>query len=116
MIVLVIVFGVNVTVHATIIVSMAGDTDSLGTGLPLGAPLILNNAVHDPSDGPFDQRMTTPLQWSHAYVIPAGESVVGGSFTFLTWDIEDNGAGDGMGGGPFDDRLYVNGVEVSGSI
>jgi hypothetical protein len=92
---------------------MAGDTDSLGTGLPLGTPLILNNAVHDPSDGPFDQRMTTLLQWSHAYVIPAGESVVGGSFTFLTWDIEDAGAGDGQGGGPYNDRLYVNGVEVA---
>ena len=98
------------------IISLAGDKDSLGTGLPLGSPLILDNAIHTASDGPFDQRMTSLLQWSHSYSIPVGQQVVGGSFTFLTWDIEDNGAGDGSGGGPYNDRLYINGVEVPGAF
>jgi len=113
---LAIIFGLTINTYATTILSLAGDKDSLGTGLPLGTPLILDNAINTPSDGPFDQRMTTVLQWSHAYTIPCGESVISAAFTFLTWDIEDAGAGDGYGGGPYDDRLYVNGVEVAGAF
>jgi len=52
----------------------------------------------------------------HALVIHARESVVSGSITLLTWDIEDAGAWDGMGGGPFDDKLYIDGVEVAGAF
>jgi hypothetical protein len=32
--------------------------------------------------------------------------------TIVTWDVEDNGAGDGLGGEPYDDLLFVDQVEI----
>ncbi|MCX5878180.1 MAG: hypothetical protein NTY44_03605 [Deltaproteobacteria bacterium] len=40
---------------ATIILSLASDKDSLGTGIPLGAPVANAYSVSTPSDGDVDQ-------------------------------------------------------------
>jgi hypothetical protein len=55
---------------ATIILSLAGDKDSLGTGIPLGTPVATAYSVNTPSDGDFDQKKNSLLQWTHSYYLP----------------------------------------------
>jgi hypothetical protein len=102
---------------ATIITNLAGDKDSLGTGLPVGDPVAAGYAVATAEDGTaFDQRCRGLAEWTHNYAIPSGEHIISASLTFLTFDIEDAGEGDGRGGQPWDDRLYLDGVEVLGAF
>jgi hypothetical protein len=101
---------------AAIIVSLAGDKDSFGTGLPLGDPVIPTNMVHDPEDGDFDQRRTSLTTWRHEYTMPEGHVVVGATLTVVSIDIEDGGACDGRGAAACDDKLFLNGVEVLGAF
>jgi hypothetical protein len=55
---------------ATIVLSLAGHRDGLGTGISLGAPVATAYSLNTPSDGDFDQRKTTRLQWTHSYDLP----------------------------------------------
>jgi hypothetical protein len=104
-------------VAATIITNLAGDKDSLGTGVPVGDPVAAGYAVATAEDGTaFDQRCRGLAEWTHNFTIPSGEHIIGASLTFLTFDIEDAGEGDGRGGQPWDDRLYLDGVEVLGAF
>ena len=103
--------------NADLITSLAGDKDSLGTGVPVGDAVAAGYAVTEVEDGTaFDQRKIGLAEWTHNYTVPFNEQIISASLTLLTFDIEDNGAGDGMGGAPFDDRLYLDGVEVIGAF
>jgi hypothetical protein len=118
-IILMVTFGfllLQLNADAAIIVSLAGDKDSFGTGLPLGDPVIPNNMVHDPEDGDFDQRRTSLTTWRHEYTLPEGHVIVGATLTVVSIDIEDGGACDGGGSAACDDRLFLNGVEVPGAF
>ena len=103
--------------HADIITILAGDKDSLGTGLPLGDPVTLANAVNTIEDGAaFDQRVRNPVEWSYAYALPIGHDIVGAWLTLLTYDLEDAGGCDGWGAAYCEDHLFVNGIEVPGAF
>jgi hypothetical protein len=104
---------------ATIITSLAGDKDSLGIipSIPVGDPVAAGYAVATAADGTaFDQRRVGLAEWTHSYAISSGEHIISASLTLLTFDIEDAGAADGMGGSAIDDRLYLDGVEVLGAF
>ena len=103
--------------QATVIVSLAGDKDSFGTGKPDGSTVSVNEInVPGGEDGDFDRWALLTFSWNHAFVLPAGEAVVGASLTIATLDVEDNGEGDGAGGAPFDDLLFLDGVELAGAF
>lgn len=63
-------FVLDQDVDATITLSLAGDKDDLGRGIPLGAPVATAYSVNTPSDGDLDQRKNTLLQWTHSYDLP----------------------------------------------
>ena len=42
--------------------------------------------------------------------------MVGATLTVVSWDLEDAGAGDGLGGEPFDTKLFLDGIEVTGAF
>lgn len=42
--------------------------------------------------------------------------MIGATLSIVTWDLEDGGAGDGLGGGPFDTTLFLDGMEVLGAF
>jgi hypothetical protein len=111
------IIGMSAHAEALTIVSLAGDKDSLGTGIPVGDPVAPAYAVNSSSDGTaFDQRRSGIIEWSHQYTIPNNQQIINAALTLLTFDIEDAGAGDGQGGEPFDTRLYIDGVEVVGAF
>jgi hypothetical protein len=105
-------------IDASIITSLAGDKDALGVaGYSVGDWVPAGYAVAGPEDGTaFDQRRIGLAEWTHNFTVPSNEKIVSASLTLLTYDIEDAGAGDGRGGEPFDDRLYLDGVEVLGAF
>jgi hypothetical protein len=102
--------------QADTVVSLAGDKDSFGTGLPLGSPVIPAETIHDPWDGSFDQRQRSIFGWRHEYVLPEDIPIVGAILTVATLDVEDGGAGDGRGDRPFDVKLYLDGFELPGAF
>jgi PEP-CTERM motif len=98
-------------------------SDGCGTGAPPGSPLnsgigINSVPIHpDASDGPFDfWPTTTAATWTHSYSVPTDELIVEAILTIETWDLEDGGAGDGSGGGPFDTTLFLDGTEILGAF
>jgi hypothetical protein len=103
---------------ATIITSLAGDKDAVGVpGYSVGDAVPTGYAVPGPEDGSaFDQRRIGNAAWTHNYTLPPNETIISATLTILTYDIEDAGQGDGMGGAPFDDRLYLDGLEVVGAF
>jgi hypothetical protein len=67
-------------------------------------------------DGDFDRWALSSFSWTHSFVVPAGESIVGASLRIATLDVEDDGEGDGLGGAPFDTLLFLDGVEFPGAF
>lgn len=103
--------------RADIITILAGDKDSLGTGITVGDPVILADAVATAADGTaFDQRSIGVANWSYTYDLPVDHQIVGATLTMLTYDIEDAGACDTLGASNCEDRLYLGGVEVAGAF
>lgn len=101
---------------ALTITSIYGDMDNFGTNAPGGTPLRLVDISHEPDDGLTDRYAPTfNFSWSHNYA-PITSSIINATLTITTFDMEDNGAGDGLGGAPYDDRLYLNGVEIAGAF
>lgn len=110
-------FFLAATADAGIIVSLAGDKDSFGTGKPDGSTVSVNEInVIGGEDGDFDRWNLASFLWTHTFVLPAGESIVSASLKVSTLDMEDNGEGDGAGGAPFDDLLFLDGVELIGAF
>jgi PEP-CTERM motif len=103
--------------EAGIIVNLAGDKDSFGTGKPDGSTVSVNEIlVPGGEDGDFDRWALSSFSWTHNYVVPAGETIVAAFLRIVTLDMEDNGAGDGLGGAPYDDLLFLDGVELGGAF
>ena len=113
---MVLLIGIVGKANTILIVSLAGDKDIFGTGLPLGSPVIPDNMVNDLQDGDFDQRRASSMQWQHVYTLPSNELVTRATLTMLTIDIEDAGVGDWQGGGPFNLRLFLDALEVLGAF
>jgi len=108
------VLGVGGMANATLIVSLAGDKDSFGTGKPLGSSILYNTEPSwDPSDGDFDRELRSSYHWTHTYLLPSDEIVVGASLTVVALDIDD-----GSGSDPqyYDVRLYLDNMEVPGAF
>lgn len=106
----------QVNADAITIVSLAGDKDSFGTGLPLGDPVIPNNMIPDPGNSTFDQALRAPTTWQHQYTLPQGDIIVGAILTVVSIDIEDGGACDGDGPAGCDTLLFLDGLEVIGAF
>jgi hypothetical protein len=103
--------------EAGIIVSLAGDKDSFGTGKPDGSTVSVNEIlVPGGEDGDFDRWALSSFSWTHGFTVPAGETIVAASLRIVTLDMEDNGAGDGHGGAPYDDLLFLDGLEWVGAF
>ncbi len=96
--------------------SLVGDNDSFGTGVAENALVNVYNIANTPADGDFDLWALNSFNWSHTFTLPAGAYVTGATLTIVTFDVEDNGAGDGKGGVPYDDKLFIDGVEVPGAF
>jgi hypothetical protein len=102
---------------AGLIVSLAGDKDSFGTGKPDGSTVSVNEILAPGGeDGDFDRWALSSFSWVHSFLVPAGESIVGATLRIASLDMEDNGEGDGMGGAPFDDLLFLDGSEFPGAF
>jgi hypothetical protein len=56
--------------NGTMTLSLTGDKDGPGTGIPFGAPVATLYCVNTPSVVSFVQRKTTLLQWTHSYDLP----------------------------------------------
>ncbi len=113
------VISVDVSMGSYILESLAGDKDSFGTDKSEGLPVSVNEILassHDPGDGDFDVWALNSFSWDHVFTLPTGASLTGATLTIVTLDLEDNGAGDGLGGGPYDDRLFIDGMEILGAF
>jgi hypothetical protein len=104
------------TSQAITITSIAGDKDCFGTGSNTCNTLAVANIVHEATDQDFDLFTSKTFQWLHTYSFPASASITSAILKIVSLDIEDNGAGDGLGGLPYDDRLFIDDVEVSGAF
>ena len=103
--------------EAGIIVHLAGDKDSFGTGKADGSTVSVNEILAPGGDdGDFDLWALGAFAWTHSFVVPAGETIVAASLRIVTLDMEDNGEGDGQGGAPFDDLLFLDGIEFPGAF
>lgn len=107
----------TIAVDTYTITSLAGDKDSFGTGAPIGSPVRVVDFHRDPWDGDFDMEPALWgsrrfFEWQHNFTPPDSGSIIGVSLTVVTFDLEDAGAGDGRGGGPFDDLLFLDGIEI----
>lgn len=97
------------------IVNLAGDKDCFGTNKAPCNTVSVNEIVNEGSDGDFDIFRTGSFQWSHNYT-PIETKISSAKLTIVTFDLEDGGAGDGAGGAPFDDLLFIDGMEVLGAF
>ncbi|NEP08956.1 MAG: hypothetical protein F6K14_01625 [Symploca sp. SIO2C1] len=104
--------GNHQQVQATTIFDVAGDQDCFGTSISPCDFIRSNQIIQEPDDGDFDFFRTGSFNWTHNYTLPVGSNITGARLTIVTLDVEDNGAGDGQGGEPFDDRLFLDGLEV----
>jgi hypothetical protein len=109
-------------VRAYEIINLVGDKDNIGTDIPYATGVTKADwdalAHRDPGDGDMD--MDTWLwgkqnlfSWQHNFSLPAGSFIRSATLTIATFDLEDAGAGDGRGGGPYDTLLFLGGAEVS---
>ncbi len=105
-------------VSAGTINSLAGDKDYFGSGFSSGSSLLPVDVQPELDDGTMDQygNFFQGITWQHAFVLPVNTIISGATLTIHSWDIEDDGAGDGLGGVPFDDLLFVDNVEISGAF
>jgi len=103
--------------EAGIIVDLAGDKDSFGTAKPDGSTVSVNEILAPGGeDGDFDRWSLNAFAWTHNVIVPAGETIVAASLRIVTLDMEDDGEGDGAGGAPYDDLLFLDGVEFAGAF
>lgn len=103
---------------AAVITNLAGDKDSFGTGKALGSTVSvaeINATTPGVGDGDFDQWSLDLFTWTHAFDL-TGQTIVEAMLTVVTLDMEDNGAGDGRGGAPFDDLLSIDGTDIPGAF
>jgi hypothetical protein len=112
--------GGKVQAQTGSITSLAGDIDAFGTGATPGTPVALYQFQKGRNDGDFDVSLgnwcqQTTFSWEHRLAIPPGSQVTAAKLTIVSFDLEDGGAGDGRGGGPFDTRLFLDGQEVAGA-
>ncbi len=104
-------------IEASTAVSIAGDKDNFGTGTPLDQAVRLADFQVDSPPSSFDLPRNgwcgvRLFDWAHVVQLPQGANITAATLSIVSWDMEDNGAGDGMGGAPFDSRLYLDGVEL----
>jgi hypothetical protein len=106
------------TAQASNIVSVVGDQDCFGTNRTPCNTASINEAIanREPDDGGFDNWGFAVFNWTHNYILPANETITSAVLTIATLDLEDGGAGDGLGGAPYDTRLFVDGIEVPGAF
>lgn len=113
------IFGLAGNAGALTITDLYGDKDSFGTGKSLGQYVSVNEVLAtspSPSDGDFDRWNLDSFSWTHSIAIPSGATIISATLEVHSLDMEDDGAGDGFGGGPFDDKLFLDGVELPGAF
>jgi|GEM_PF-3576219 len=94
--------------------SIAGDQDCFGSNAAPCNFASVNSITRELDDGDFDFFDTRDFNWTHD-ALPTGD-ITSAILMITTLDVEDNGAGDGDGGGPFDSRLFIDGMEVVGAF
>jgi hypothetical protein len=98
--------------------------DNFGTGIPLGEPIPRDafiDAERTPEDGDMDLDycvwcQQTDFSWHHMFELSPDAVITSARLTIATFDLEDAGAGDGRGGEPYDDLLFLDGVEWLGAF
>ncbi|MEE9395789.1 MAG: hypothetical protein V3V31_02130 [Methylococcales bacterium] len=108
--------NLHLTVNAAVVNNLVGDIDSFGTGVPADDPVRVVDIQHDDEDGSMDIWNQEVYTWNHNFIVPVNQVISSVSLTIVTFDVEDNGGGDGLGGAPFDTRLFVDGVEVASAF
>ena len=100
------------------VTSIAGDEDCFGTNRIPCSTASINEVISnsEPDDGVFDAYGLSLFEWSHKFTLPTASQVTEATITISTLDLEDAGAGDGRGGGPFDTLLFIDGMEVVGAF
>ncbi len=105
--------------NAAVLTLLAGDQDSYGTDKPLGSTVSAGEVINAPLDAAdgtaFDRWGLDTMVWSYAYTLGI-EPIISISLAVATLDLEDAGAGDGLGGAPYDDLLFVDGINVPGAF
>lgn len=102
--------------NAFTMTSLYGDMDNFGTNTSANTPVRLVDIAREFDDGLTDKFAPTfNFLWSHSYT-PINAQITSARLTITTLDMEDNGAGDGLGGAPYDDKLYLNGIEIIGAF
>ncbi|NET57237.1 MAG: hypothetical protein F6K47_14050 [Symploca sp. SIO2E6] len=104
--------GNHQQVEAATIFNVAGDQDCFGANTSPCDFIAVNQIIQEPDDGDFDFFRIGSFNWTHNYTLPVRSNITGAKLTIVTLDLEDNGAGDGQGGAPFDTRLFLDGIEV----
>lgn len=104
--------------EAASLVSLAGDEDCFGTNNILCNTVSVNEVIanREPDDGVFDTWDLFSFQWSHEFTLPTIGNITNAVLRISTLDVEDAGAGDGLGGTPYNERLFIDGVEVAGAF
>lgn len=103
---------------AATVVSLVGDEDCFGTNKAVCSTVSVSEIRSQPKfpeDGDTDRFGLTLFTFDHVFDLPAGE-IVSVRLEFATFDMEDAGAGDGLGGGPFDDLLFIDGTEIAAAF
>jgi hypothetical protein len=104
--------------EAASLVSLAGDEDCFGTNRIPCSNASVNEIIanREPDDGVFDSWDLFFFQWSHEFTLPTVGNITNAVLTISTLDVEDAGEGDGLGGAPYNERLFIDGVEVAGAF
>lgn len=107
------------SVSAATVTSLVGDRDSFGTGADLSSQLTTSQvgAGVQEADDPagFDDWNPGEVSWAHEFSLN-GEYIISAQLEISTFDLEDDGDGDGRGGEPFDTTLFLDGREVTGAF
>lgn len=103
--------------YALTISSLYGDIDSFGTGVASGSAVRIVDFTHESDDGLTDLWDPTSLfNWGFNFSPFVSGTITSATLTIVTIDMEDNGQGDGLGGEPYDDKLFLDGIELVGAF
>lgn len=106
---------ISAPANALSLVSRVGDEDCFGISR---SPCIIYPSDQITSAGDphgFDVWNPVTFGWTHTYSAING-SITNAQLIVSTLDVEDNGAGDGLGGEPYDITLSIDGIEILGAF
>lgn len=102
---------------AITLIDLEGDKDCFGSNKELCNTLYFGEINGTGESGlNFDTWNLNQLVWDHDFVLPEDTIITGAKLTLSTFDVEDNGAGNGLGGEPYDPKLFIDGIEFANAF